>query len=69
MGAAWARHGMYELAFKKPLVICRHVSEASCVHLTANFACFPKIKFTNGEQKFFKYGIIIPFVACHYFAL
>jgi len=47
----------------------RHVGEVSCVYLTATFACFPKIKVTNGEQNFFKYGVIITFVACHYIAL
>ena len=54
----------------KPLVAWRHVGEVSCVHLTATFACFPKIKVNNGEQNLFKYGVVITFVAaCHYIAL
>ena len=54
---------------KKPLVTRRHVRVVSCVLLTANFTCFPKMKVTSGEQNFFKYGVISTFVACHYIPL
>jgi hypothetical protein len=61
----WTKH-CYR---KKPHVTCRHVGEVSCVYLTAIFVCFRKIKVINVEQNFFKYGVIVTFVACRYTAL
>jgi hypothetical protein len=50
----------------KPAVTCRHTGKASCVRCTTTFVCFQEINFFTGKRIFFKYAVIIKFVAVQY---
>jgi len=51
---------------RNPVVTCRHTGKVRCVQCTATFVCFQEIKVFKGKQIFFKYAVLIKFVAVQY---